>query len=188
MRFYKLLKDYTNEKEIFCMCENTFGWQQYELSEGNQISDWNEEITFYYNPADGNQVPDYIHNNLSWFIVSPLFEKILKEIKSEGIQFLPINIKNKENDGPIHGYSIANVVNVVDAIDYKNSTYSVFELDNEKIYDITKYALNENKINGKDIFKLKGDEIPIFVSEVVKELIEKNNITGCDFLEVEVTS
>ena len=188
MSYFKLLKDYTNEKEVFCTCENTFGWQQYELSEGNQISNWNKEITFYYNPVDGDQVPDYIHNNLSWFIVSPLFETILKEINSEGVQFLPIKIKNLEDESSIPGYSVANVVNVLDAIDYENSTYSVFELDNEKIYDITKYALKKEEIKGKDIFKLKGDEIPIFVSGTVKELIEKNNITGFDFLEVEVTS
>ncbi|WP_397538213.1 imm11 family protein [Rummeliibacillus pycnus] len=187
MRYFKLLKDYSNEREIFCLCENTFGWEQYELSEGKQISNWDEKITFYYNPIEGNLAPDYIHNNLSWFIVSPLFETILNEIDNGGVQFLPINIINKENDSSIPGYSIANVVNVIEAINYENSTYSVFELDDDKFYDFTKYALNENEIKGKHIFKLKGDEIPIFVSELVKELIEKNNITGCDFLEVEVT-
>ncbi|MGG0658097.1 imm11 family protein [Rummeliibacillus pycnus] len=187
MRYFKLLKDYTNEREIICLCENSFGWEQYELSEGKQISSWNEKITFYYNPSEGNQVSDYIHNNLSWFIVSPLFETILNEIDNGGVQFLPINIINKENDNSIHGYTVANVVNVVDAINFEKSTYSVFELDDNKFYDISKYTLNENEINGKHIFKLKGDEIPIFVSELVKELVEKNNITGCDFLEVEVT-
>lgn len=186
MRYFKLLKDYTDENEIFCTCENTLGWEQYELSEGKQISNWDKKVTFYYNPIEGNFIPDYIHNNLSWFLVSPQFQMILNEVVQNGIQFLPIIIKNEENDNLINGYSVANVINVVDAIDYENSTYSVFELDDEKFYDITKYALDENKINGKHIFKLKGDEIPIFVSELVKELIEKENITGCDFLEVDV--
>jgi hypothetical protein len=187
MRYFKLLKDYSDENEVYCTCENTLGWEQYELSEGKQISNWDEKITFHYNSIEGSHIPDYIHNNLSWFIISPQFQMILNEIDKDGVQFLSINIKNKENDSSIIGYSVANVINVVDAINYENSTYSIFELNDKKFYDITKYALNENKINSKHIFKLKNDEIPIFVSELAKELIEKNNITGCDFLEVEVT-
>ncbi|MBX9973974.1 Imm43 family immunity protein [Cytobacillus firmus] len=139
-----------------------------------------------YQPIEGDQIPDYIHNNLSWFVVSSQFQRILNEIDKDGVQFLPINILNEKNNNLTQGYSVANVINVVDAINYENSAYTVFELEEEKIYDITKYALDENDINGKHIFKLNGDEIPIFVSELVKDLIEKNNITGCDFLEVQV--
>ncbi|MCD7034560.1 maleate cis-trans isomerase [Metabacillus sp. GX 13764] len=187
MRYFKLLKDYSDEEEVLCFCENTLGWEQYELSEGKTINNWDKELTFYYDPVEGKQIPDYIHNNLSWFIVSPQFKNILMETDESGVQFLPLNIVNKENEHSIHDYSVANIINVVDAIDLENSTYSFFELDNKKIYDITRYALNEDKINGKHIFKLKGDEIPIFISELVKGIIEKSDITGCDFLEVEVT-
>ncbi|API92409.1 hypothetical protein J32TS6_41620 [Virgibacillus pantothenticus] len=81
---------------------------------------------------------------------------------------------------------LTKLLDVVDVINYERSTYTIFELEDEKIYDITKFALNENKINGKHIFKLKDKGIPIFVSETFKKLVEENNITGCDFLEVEV--
>nr|WP_236927515.1 DUF1629 domain-containing protein [Geobacillus thermodenitrificans] len=77
-------------------------------------------------------------------------------------------------------------MNVVDALNLEHSDYSVFELDGERIYSIKKYALCKEAIQSKHIIKLKGDEIPIFISEELRELIEKNNITGFDFLEVKV--
>ena len=52
------------------------------------------------------------------------------------------------------------------------------------VNSVRKYAVSEDKINNKKLFKLKGDEIPLFVSETFKQLVEESNITGCKFLEI----
>ncbi|WP_077319301.1 Imm43 family immunity protein [Virgibacillus proomii] len=187
MRYFKLLKEYHDDSEIFCFCENDCGREQYELLEGRVISNWNESPVFYYNPSEGDNTVDYVHNDLSWFIISSKFKSILENIDKGSVQYLSVDIKDNENNNLLKGYTVANIINVVDAIDYTHSIYSVFELEDEKVYNFTKYALKESEIKGH-IFKLKGDEIPIFVSEKVKELIEQHNITGCDFLEVKVVS
>ena len=103
-----------------------------------------------------------------------------------GVQYLPIKVINSADKTILNNYYVANVINVVDAINLDHSDYSVINLGDEKIYSIRKYALSKNDIKMNQLFKLKGFEIPLFVSESVKELVIKNNITGCDFLEVKV--
>ena len=41
-------------------------------------------------------------------------------------------------------------------------------------------------IGNKNIFKLKDDTIPIFVSEKFKNIVEENSLIGFQFLEVKV--
>lgn len=185
MRFYKLLMDGSDDRDVVAYCTDTKGFEQYELSEGKYIHNWDREITFYFDPKEGERLTDYLANNLGWFIVSERFKAILEEI-DDGIQYLPINLVSKGENKILKGFSIANILNVVDALDLENSDYIVFELDGESIYSVRKYALRKETIQSKHIIKLKGDEIPIFISEELKELIERNNITGCDFLEVKV--
>ncbi|WP_423237339.1 imm11 family protein [Clostridium tetanomorphum] len=51
---------------------------------------------------------------------------------------------------------------------------------------VEKYALKKERIQNHHIFKLKGDTIPVFVSERVKDIIVSNNLLGFAFLEVKV--
>ena len=83
-------------------------------------------------------------------------------------------------------YKIANLLDVVDALDLEHSQYDLFELDNEKIISVEKYALKEEMVFGHDIFRLKDDTIPIFISERIRDIIENNSLTGFAFIEVEV--
>lgn len=41
-------------------------------------------------------------------------------------------------------------------------------------------------VQGHDIFRLKDDTIPVFVSERMKDIIENNSLTGFAFIEVDV--
>ena len=54
---------------------------------------------------------------------------------------------------------------VIDTLDLDNSKYDVFELDDEKIISVEKYALKSSKIVNRHIFRLKDETIPIFISE-----------------------
>ena len=94
-----------------------------------------------------------------------------------------IDIKNNVENTE---YKIANLLDVVDALDLEHSQYDLFELDNEKIISVEKYALKEEMVFGHDIFRLKDDTIPIFISERIRDIIENNSLTGFAFIEVEV--
>ena len=80
----------------------------------------------------------------------------------------------------MENYFVVNIYNLVDALGLTNSKYDIFVVgDNENIVVIEKYALKKEKISDVDIFKLKDNTIPKFISEKVVNLIKKNNLTGC---------
>lgn len=86
-------------------------------------------------------------------------------------------------------------MDVIDALDLEHSDYFEIQLDEygyeyeeedeEKIrLIVAKYALKKDIIKGHHIFKVKKDNIRIFVSEEIKNEIEKNNLVGFCFWEV----
>jgi len=185
MKYFKLILDDSNDNDVVVHCEDTHGFEQYELKEGNLLENWNDNITFYFNLNDGNRFTDYLANNLGWFIVSRKFKDIIKKVGGE-VQFLPVNVVDFVSKSKIENdeYFVANVLSIVDALNLENSDYSVMDLDGEKVYSVRKYAVSQDKINNTNVFKLMGDEIPLFVSETFKQLVEENKITGCEFLEI----
>lgn len=185
MKYFKLIIDDSNDNDVVVHCEDTHGFEQYELKEGNFLENWSDNITFYFTLHDGNRFTDYLANNLGWFIVSKKFKDLIKKIE-EDIQFLPVKIVDFESKYQIENdeYFVTNVLGIVDALNLEDSDYRIMDLDGEKIYSVRKYAVSQDKINNKNLFKLKGDEIPLFVSETFKRLVKESNITGCEFLEI----
>ncbi|MFJ5763660.1 imm11 family protein [Neobacillus sp. NPDC093182] len=184
MRYYKLLLDESVQDDIVCYCEDNLGFEQYHLNEGKFIYNWDGNLTFIFNPDEGARETDYLANDLSWFIVSSNLKRLLQGLGNNEIQYLPVRVVNLRKKALITEYFVANVLGVIEALNLENSDYGVIELDDEKVYSIRKYALNQNVIRNHHIFKIKGFEIPTFVSEVFKDAVLKNEITGCDFLEV----
>lgn len=188
MKYYKLLYDHENDVDfIGCLSEELYGVDQYDVEQGKCISHWDERITLSYNPNEGKISTDYLANDLGWLLVSYKFKKLLEDSQISGIQYLPINVKNKIDNKELKGYFVANIYNFIDALDFENSKYDLFDIDeNEKMLAVEKYALKRDKVKDFDIFKITEDNIPNFVSEKLKKLIESNNLTGFKFLEVKV--
>lgn len=107
-------------------------------------------------------------------------------IEKDCIQYLSVNLLDVKNDVVNDDYQIANLLDVVDALDLEHSQYDVFELDDKKIISVEKYALKSEAIKGHDIFRLK-DDIPVFVSERIKNIIEINALSDFAFMEVYVS-
>ena len=186
MKYYKLLKDYNNTSETGITCIEDYDWNNYDLSTGVFVEKWEKPLIFNYFLNTDEFIADYALNDSLLFIISPKFNALLSEFAPVNMQMLSVILKNQKNNLLIEDYVIANVLEIVDAINYEHSTYDVFDLDDEQVYSFVKYAINRNGISGKHIFKLKGAEQPIFISEKVKEEIYRKGITGCDFLEVKI--
>lgn len=115
-----------------------------------------------------------------WLIVSAELRNVFEENFINGIQYLTIKIINTLTNKNLENYFVVNIYNLVDALGLTNSKYDIFVVgDNENIVVIEKYALKKEKISDVDIFKLKDNTIPKFISEKVVNLIKKNNLTGC---------
>lgn len=158
-----------------------YGIDVHSVERGILIGNWNEKISFYSDEVEGSIFTDYVCNDLVWFIISEKFKIALEEIKVEGLQYLPVSIVNKRNGVRLGNYYVINICNLIDAIDIEES--ECFEIGNG-LYSFITYAIRKEKANGLDIFRTKQDNIPIFISERIRNVIKSNNITGCDFIKI----
>jgi hypothetical protein len=188
MKYYKLLYDYEHEdNSIFLeIDEKTLSFDRYEVEKGIEFCDWNVDIKVNYDNGNKRVITDYVPNDLSWFIVTDKLKSIIESMKNNKVQYLPIRARSKDESEVLDLY-LVNICNIVDALDLENSKYSVHEIDeNEKMISVQKYAIKGSMIKDIDIFRLKDHNMSIFISEKLKKAMEKNGITGCDYLEVKV--
>lgn len=187
MKYYKMIYDYEKDDNyVNCSIGIIDNMSEYITSNGSYIEEWKVPV-FKYDSTEGEVMSDYIANAHRWLIVSNTFSKYINEttVKSR-IQYLPVKIIDMFGNEEKESYKVANLLDVVDALDLEHSTYDVFELEDEKIISVEKYALKAREVGESDIFRLKDDTIPIFVSEKVKKIIEENALSGFAFLEVDV--
>ncbi len=179
-------------EQMVCMAEDDYekkyGIDQYIFQKGVRLTNWNNDFTFYYDKSEGYIPTDYMANNLGWFLISPKFKDVMEKLDIKNVQYLPVKIKEKITGEEIHGFNIVNIIELIDAIDWDNSEYSVFELKERgiKMISVRKYALSKNSINNLHILRLKDSKFAIFVSEQLKNELLNNGITGIDFLKVKV--
>lgn len=187
MKYYKLMYNFENDDNyVDCKKTDLVGVSEYVVTDGVKVNEWDEDLILEYDPKEGNQFTDYLANAFGWLIFSEEFIKLADKYIDDRVQLLDLKIRNSISKDTISSYKIANVVDVIDAIDLDHSVYDEFELDNEKFIFVEKYALKESEEIGHHIFKLKEDTVPTFISEDLKKLIVHNRLTGFSFLEVSV--
>ena len=163
MRYFKLVQDFENDDDyVIVKSSNKAEHYDSEIVKGELIENWDKDIKFEYNVEDGKILSDYLVSDNGWVIVSKKFRDVVKEIVGE-LEYT--------DDEALH---------------LENSVYDFFELDDEKILSVEKYALKQDVIKNCNIFKLKDETIPVFVSEKVKDIVEENSLIGFQFLEVKV--
>ncbi|MGX7420044.1 imm11 family protein [Carnobacterium gallinarum] len=186
MKYYKLSTDMIRSEDIICHYENDFGIQQNDLVIGKKFDGWDGRFKFSFDQKEGHLATDYLANDKGWFVVSLKLKKLLESLNTD-IQFLPVEIIEKDGKQKLP-YYIGNIIRVVDALCLEESDYFSTEISTiGTIYTVSKFAVYEKKIQKSDVFKLANrQEVPVFVSENFKNLIEKNNITGITLTEIKV--
>jgi hypothetical protein len=179
---------YDYEKDVDAIlvniAERKLKFDRYDVNKGQEL----KEKQIYCNETEGKNVyTDYIANNLAWFVVSERLKDMLLEFNIGDTEFIPLL---KENTEKIIGY-LANIINTVDAIDLSKSLYKKMtyhrEGKEETYNSIIKYALIEKEIGERDLFRLDGYNTSIFISERLKNAMNKAKMTGCDFQKVKVS-
>ncbi len=185
MKYYKLSMDMERENDIVCHYQNDYGLQQNIFNVGRFYEKWDGKFEFYYDKAEGYVPTDYVANDKGWFVVSKKLQNILRDMNTE-IQFLPVRIIEKNSNTILENYYIANIIRVVDALCLDKSDYFETEIPGIGIiYTVSKYGIYSEKTKDSDIFKLSNrQEIPIFVSEKFKKVMETENITGICLREI----
>jgi len=189
MKYFKLMYDYENDADkVVCFYKDMYGIDRYDVQKGCLIKEWDNNFTLYFNPDEGEVFTDYLGNSLGWFIVSSRFKNVMEEIDPNGVQYLPITVSNIKNHMNITSYYLANLCTLCNALDLNASKYDEIDIDGQhKMLMIEFHALKKEVIEGIHVFRLSADPFPIFMSEKLKLLLEENEITGYDLLEVKVT-
>ena len=187
MKYYELSADVDKENVIICHYYSDFNVPYLQLIVGEKCESWNDDTEFYFLSEEGNIWTDYLFNDKGWFLVSKRLRAILEKLNTD-IQFLRITVKEKNNVEPSREYFAANILRMVDALCLEKSKY--FETNVKGIgtvYTISEYGVYANRTEGSDVFKLKKwQNIPIFVSETFKKVIEAYGITGISLREINV--
>ena len=187
VQYYKLSMDMERENDIICHFQNDYGIQQNALNTGKVFENWDDRFEFFYTKEEGDVWTDYLANDKGWFLVSNRLKTLLESVNTD-IQFLKVGIKETNNGEDFKQYYIANIIKVVDALCLDKSEYFETEIEGiGTIYTVSKYGIYADKTDSADVFKLSNrQEIPIFVSEKFKDLIQKVNITGISLTEISV--
>lgn len=185
MKYYKLSMDMERENDIVCHFQNDYEIQQNALNIGKFFESWDDKFEFFYTKDEGDIWTDYLANDKGWFLVSNRLKRILESVNTD-IQFLKVKIKERNNEENFNEYYIANIIKVVDALCLDKSQYFETAIDGiGTIYTVSKYGIYADKTDGADVFKLSNrQQIPIFVSETFKDLIERENVTGISLAEI----
>lgn len=111
----------------------------------------------------------------------PIFSKkainVLNEYLSKNTEILPIDFNGDE-------YSLINVINLLDGIDYKNSVIEYYS-DKKRIMAFDKYAFIKEKVENQHIFKIV--ELPradVFISDEFRNKVIESGLEGFKFVEV----
>lgn len=172
------------EKALIAMKYDFQGFDDYALSEGEPINGWpiNGEIT-----VKGKNPTDYLFCPLKpWLLVSKKVRTILEEQSIQGVQFLPVNVIHKSGI-EIPGYSIINILQMVEGLDYENSTWVTSEKWNVEYpqLNLWKIALRHEVVQNLDIFRIVESKTQIFISTRLKECLQKSGVLGFKFLPIQ---
>ncbi len=122
------------------------------------------------------KITDFIGSGKSeFFINEKLKELLIKYVKNQELNFLQTNILNKE-------YWLLNIVGLRDCMDKDKSKFTVFEANGEPD-EITNLTVHETQINEYDIFRIKEKPLHIFITEALKEELEKQQVSGLKYID-----
>jgi hypothetical protein len=161
---------------------------------GEAINGWPESAWVRASHAESDGEPDDV---LQTLFGVPIFSSRLRSALDlhtiGGLQYLAIRIVGFDNRD-IDGFTVANILNCVDALDRAKSDYGVFPPDYfvasrvGQIRSINRPVLIRSMLRGVDIVRLKPYRASVYVSDRFVQLFEDGEYTGYSFHEVETTS
>ena len=187
MKYYKLSMDMNGENDIICHFDDKFTIPQNALIMGKYFNQWDDKTVIRFSIGEGSVWTDYFANEKGWFLVSEKLKKILESVDTD-IQFLKVTVEEYNGLRLSRKYYFANVLRVVDALCLEKSKYFETEISGiGTVYTVSKYGIYSDKTENSDVFKLGNrQQVPLFVSEKFKILMEEESITGITLTEIAV--
>ncbi len=152
----------------------------------------------YFGTCDEGPLPDFPFTIPQVSVVSQRLLPLFAEQSPGAVQILDLFLRRAISGEPVSGYSIANIVTVVDCVDRLASRDSIYTRDNyphwakypDKLGQFRSFdnlVLSRAAMEGQGMFRVKGWEGAIVVTETIVQAIEAMRLTGCQLQEVNTT-
>ena len=166
------------------------GCDEWTFLQGKKLSDWDTNAWFQAESPENDGDPDDVLQNAAGIpVYSSRLRKTLQTATIGGIQYLPVNVLRQERLS-IKGYTIANILNRVSALDLDRSDYDLFGEDmpskRGQIAGLRLPVLRANALRDYHVIRLTEFPFYIFVSDYFRTLFEKHSFTGYSFRPIEV--
>lgn len=176
MKYYKLMYDYNHSDGLMFLMidEEKLPFNRYDVDKTNRLPvdkimcAIDEEQTDYC---------DYIANDLTWLVVSEKTKSIMESMNIGNTRFVAMV---DQKSAKTIGY-LVHCMNQLDVFDEENA---VCDRSSNGLLAVVKPAIFGGKVDNLDLFKLKEYVFPIFVSERLKQALQKNNCIGFDFMKI----
>jgi len=172
---------------------NLEGFKRWHFDEGKPIKDWKCQGWIQpTSPAEDGPPDDGLANHFGLLIFSSRMQSALEGGGVAGIQYLPIRVLKSDNsEHP--GYSIANIINMASALDWKRSHFDIFTEEDGEGYEIGQISsliravLNEDALREFHIVRLKEFYPAVYVSQLFVDIYTKHRLTGYSFRKIQVS-
>jgi hypothetical protein len=168
-----------------------------EEPEGFELTDWISGKPLLKSPnliriksdeGKSAKLTDLVLTSFNLQIFSPKLIRLLSELGVKNIEYYPVELVNHETDEIITSYKIANILGKIECLDAENSKCERF--DDGELMSVEQFKIDLKKLEGKKgshqppkLFRLGEFPFIILAHKEVKELIEKEGITGGKFVE-----
>lgn len=148
--------------------------------------DW-PNVKFYFSSNGSNLESEYLLNSKSWPIIHKKVQVEFEKNGILGVQYLPIQLVDVETNRINNNFVVMNILNFIEGYDLNKSKYIYTEE-----YDFYSFLPNATYLDTKvceryDIFRCTKSVSSIYVSENIKNLIQKHNWIGFDFWQQKQT-
>lgn len=152
-------------------------YEDYIFNEGKFVS-MNKDL--YTTQLWGKKYTDFHYGVAFAIYINEKIVSCLKAVGETNFQLIPIVVYPGEKP-----YYILNILNIIDCVDRENSIFRLITEGDERpdllgeFYTFDKMILDRTKVP-KDvrIFRLKGYNLPVFVTKELAEEFKKQNIQG----------
>ncbi len=139
------------------------------------------EFVYSENPADLAQ-DNIPANGMSGLLVSEAVKETFDAFDVSNIQFFPVKLTNLQGGKTLGKYYFANIIGIYSIVDIDKSIVEMCPVVKDMFFSIESLIFEEiEEDEYPPIFRLKEMPSVIIVNDLIKETIEKSNLTGFRF-------
>jgi hypothetical protein len=112
-------------------------------------------------------------------LVSKKWKDTFKDLDKKDFQLLDVIIKDRQNNENVDFFAL-NILQTLSCLDKEKS---VFEIDEDNDYDIKKFYIIPDGLQGHSIIRMEEHTSYIIVSEELKKRCNKAHLKGINFIE-----